>query len=423
MRFSAGFRLRFAVVALALCIGGVFAQAPRSASNIASTRPAQGDTKPRTSTTNDLIAAPRSGASLFSTAFLGNFSRKHLPAPSCPPRKAADVYGLTVNTLEKQLSRDVLKKKKNSFRVSRVSRRRGLSKRALAPGNRRTSKASDPHALLSFAPLRFCSDLLPRSSRASSVGEPVATNGRDAGAADLSVEGGGTGGSATECSTTGSISEEDLACCLKRCKESFFECIVGEYHTCPTETDPQTFSTPHQCLLEHKCCLEDCFPDCEPEICEVDSSCETCFAKDETGCCFGDECSVPQFTRWGWTNGPYTLTALQSEGVDLDIWCAAGQCDTGKGILGGTLTLSVDAGNIVATLGGSTQNQWELYIGCAQYPMNKNGDFTVAPGQYPYKIGAAENKYTVDDLSIDDCFEGKFYVIAHFCGVEPETTG
>jgi len=58
-----------------------------------------------------------------------------------------------------------------------------------------------------------------------------------------------------------------------------------------------------------------------------------------------------------------------------------------------------------------------LYVGTEHLPRKKNGDFTTAPGQYPYKHDplndVTTDTYTVTGLS------GEIYVVAHavVCGL------
>lgn len=147
---------------------------------------------------------------------------------------------------------------------------------------------------------------------------------------------------------------------------------------------------------------------CENNI----TGCETMFAKDTDGLCFND--TEPDFSRWGWTN-PI------EEGFEgkLELWAGAGQCDTGKGTLVGYLHVSYLNGSLSATyemLNGFYMTETHFYVGTDLYPMAKNGSYTVAPGQYPYKNEKLDyekdDSYTVDGLS------GDVYLIAHgvVCG-------
>jgi hypothetical protein len=128
--------------------------------------------------------------------------------------------------------------------------------------------------------------------------------------------------------------------------------------------------------------------ECEPEL-----ACETAFARGTDGnTCFLD--ATPEFSRWGWTIGPLT------EGdYTYDVWAAAGQCDTDKGELVGTVDVSYSAGIVTVTYNidpAYTVEETHTYAGNAMFP-TKNGNPTVAPGQY----------------SIAEDLDGEIYVIAH----------
>lgn len=143
-------------------------------------------------------------------------------------------------------------------------------------------------------------------------------------------------------------------------------------------------------------------------------SCETMFAKgnDDIATCFIDD--IYGFNRWGWTNGP-----LSTGIYEFEIWAGAGQCDTGKGELAGTVTLNYDAISGVAEVTYETTDDFvltetHLYIGNDPYPLQKKGkkyEPTVAPGQYPYQHGELDNafmdKYTINGLT------GDIHIIAH----------
>ncbi|MCD4683547.1 MAG: hypothetical protein K8R86_09720 [Bacteroidales bacterium] len=146
-------------------------------------------------------------------------------------------------------------------------------------------------------------------------------------------------------------------------------------------------------------------------------TCETAFAwGDEYATCFID---IPYLNgnRWGWTNGP-----LSSGIYDFELWAGAGQCDLSKGTLVGTLNIDYDGSIATVTYSmdaGFTLNETHLYIGDEPVPQKNNGQYTVAPGQYPYKHddlnGANSDTYVVDGLS------GDIYVIGHAvaCGEFP----
>lgn len=145
-------------------------------------------------------------------------------------------------------------------------------------------------------------------------------------------------------------------------------------------------------------------------------NCETAFAYDATdGTCFldidEDNDGNGDFNRWGWSVGP-----LAGGSYEFDIYAGAGQCDTNKGVLVGTLEVDYDATSGEATVtfvmnAGFTLEETHLYVGSEILPRDVNGDFTVAPGQYPTIHedlgGASSDTYTITGLS------GDIYVVAH----------
>jgi len=122
-----------------------------------------------------------------------------------------------------------------------------------------------------------------------------------------------------------------------------------------------------------------------------------------------------EFNRWGWTNGP-----LMEGSYSFDIYAGAAQCDLSKGTLVGTLNVVYQSGTAVVTFATSgndpstglpyTMVETHLYVGSDILAKN-NGDYTVAPGQYPTIHGELANvtsdSYTISGLS------GEIYVVAH----------
>ena len=114
--------------------------------------------------------------------------------------------------------------------------------------------------------------------------------------------------------------------------------------------------------------------------------CETAFAKgttvDSDSFCQGVDGT--SFSRWGWTTQVNT-----SGSYDFDVWAGAGQCNTNKGTLVGTASVSFDAGNIVVNYSidpGYVIEEEHVYAGTTPFPVN-NGEYTVAPGQYYVESG------------------------------------
>lgn len=133
---------------------------------------------------------------------------------------------------------------------------------------------------------------------------------------------------------------------------------------------------------------------------------ETAFAKGgDLNVCFIED----GFGRWGWTNKLTPGTTY-----NLPIWAGAGQCDTEKGTLVGTLNVVFNS-NSTATVTYTMNAPYKLkethlYVGTEKYP-KKSNKFTVAPGQFPYIHenlgGVSTDTYTITVPS------GPVYVIAH----------
>lgn len=143
-------------------------------------------------------------------------------------------------------------------------------------------------------------------------------------------------------------------------------------------------------------------------VTEFETRHETAFAKDASGRCF----DLDGFSRWGWTNGPYAGGTYKT----VELWAGAGQCDTSKGELVGSVTFSYNNGQATAeyhTVNGWILNETHFYAGTAPYPVTKQGKtfvYTVAPGQYPSQnnvVDDTDNTLVVGNLS------GSVYMIGH----------
>jgi len=102
---------------------------------------------------------------------------------------------------------------------------------------------------------------------------------------------------------------------------------------------------------------------------------ETAFAKGDAAICFIGE----GFDNWGWTNpiGPGTYT--------WPLWAGAGQCDTSKGTLVGTVTVDYVDGYVTVTYNVSAPyllDETHVYADYGMFPADKRGKLTVAPGKY-----------------------------------------
>jgi len=106
----------------------------------------------------------------------------------------------------------------------------------------------------------------------------------------------------------------------------------------------------------------------------------------------------------------------------FDIYAAAGQCDLTAGTLVGTLLVDYSpvAGYAWVTFYMNppyTMDENHLYVGNEILPRDANGEYTVAPGQYPY-IHEDLDGATTDTYMI--WVSGNIYVVAHavVCGFE-----
>jgi hypothetical protein len=150
----------------------------------------------------------------------------------------------------------------------------------------------------------------------------------------------------------------------------------------------------------------------ECTIVVVDSKTETAFAYGAGKATCFDQYEVSN--RWGWTNGP-----LSEGSYTFDLYAGAAQCNTSKGTKVGTLSVNYNNGTATITyqMVGSnpttnlpyTLTETHLYVGSAPLP-SKDGEYTVAPGQYPYinaELNTTSRTYTVSGLT------NSIYIVAH----------
>lgn len=140
---------------------------------------------------------------------------------------------------------------------------------------------------------------------------------------------------------------------------------------------------------------------------------ETAFAyADANGTCFlnidEDDDGNGDFNRWGWSIGP-----LDAGDHVFDIYAGAGQCDISKGTLVGRLEVSYDGSEATVRFvadAGFSFDETHLYVGNEILPRDVNGDFTVAPGQYPHIHDLDE---ATSDTFVVDGLSGQIYIVAH----------
>lgn len=124
--------------------------------------------------------------------------------------------------------------------------------------------------------------------------------------------------------------------------------------------------------------------------CEIGYDYETAYGLGNNATCF-----IPTLSNWGWTNlisDPYS--------GQWELWAGAAQCDTGKGTLVGYVDVSYSGGSLSVNFVVNEPyvlDETHVYAGSDEFPVNKKGDYIVAPGQY----------------RIDRRLSGDIYVIAH----------
>ena len=129
--------------------------------------------------------------------------------------------------------------------------------------------------------------------------------------------------------------------------------------------------------------------------------------------------SNPEFSNWGWTNGPIDVT---SDGaLELELLAAAGSAgknpdkysDWENGIDVGTVFIEWEDGHVTVTYEVDSPYSLKdvhLWVGDDLLPMTDSGNYTNAPGQFPYGGFIEDNSCTI---VIDGVFEGDIYVAAH----------
>ena len=155
-------------------------------------------------------------------------------------------------------------------------------------------------------------------------------------------------------------------------------------------------------------CVQTCTPPPPPPPPTPLGGCETAYAfGNNLATCFLDIPGVNS-NNWGWSNGP-----IGAGSYSWPIYAGAGQCNTDNGTHVGTLQVSYTPPTATVTytmFDGYVLNATHLYVGNQILP-TKNGRYTTAPGQFPYKHvnlgGAGSDSYTITGLS------GNIYVAAH----------
>ena len=139
----------------------------------------------------------------------------------------------------------------------------------------------------------------------------------------------------------------------------------------------------------------------------VDASQSACFIDLDLG-----------INRWGWTN----VLPADSDTSILAIYAGAGRCKLSSGTLVGYLevTRTADPGVLEVSYNAFESylfNQFHLYVGSEILAQN-NGEFTVAPGQYPIveEIDGTASSQTY----LVNVPAGDLYLVAHAVALIPE---
>ena len=175
-----------------------------------------------------------------------------------------------------------------------------------------------------------------------------------------------------------------------------FECYQEAVYTFYVEDDCENSDTETVTIIREF----DLFENCETAFGRLSPE-EQCFIDDEDY----------DFNRWGWTN----YIAEESEvPYIMPLYAGAAHCDINNGALVGEVEVLYLNGEVNVTYHidlGYAMSEAHVYIGCDKYPIDSNGNPTVAPGQYNFNLGALDNvnDYTLGPVEI----EGPFYIIAH----------
>ena len=173
----------------------------------------------------------------------------------------------------------------------------------------------------------------------------------------------------------------DPCCYPNQCKDiaNGAKSKCGCDDTCNPAPGDCTFGYDYVCCPNGKICGND-------NTC-VDSGgpgCETAFALADEPSLSSDFCTDSTFTRWGWTNGPYTTVNTPSPGAELKMYAGAGQCDITKGTEVGAATVEVDGSTVTVTFTPTMDafefTEFHVQVSCD--PLKYAPGPTVAPGQY-----------------------------------------
>ena len=138
----------------------------------------------------------------------------------------------------------------------------------------------------------------------------------------------------------------------------------------------------------------------------IPKPCETAYAY--CGHCCSQCFTAFSFSNWGWTNGP-----LKPGSYTFYIYAGVGGCNPANGKKVGWLTVNYNGTTVTVTYHmypGYKMTATHLYVGTDPLP-KKNGQYTVSPGQYPYKHDLQNG--TTDSYMINGFSGQEIYIVAH----------
>ncbi len=152
-----------------------------------------------------------------------------------------------------------------------------------------------------------------------------------------------------------------------------------------------------------------CAPECETAYGYLASS-NKCFMNND----------VHNFSNWGWTN-MLTQPADGTSTYELPLYAGNSACDIVTDPVG-MVTISYSSGGVMnvhyEVYNDYYLDQVHVYVGCDEFPMKKNGEWTVSPGQYTHGASGLNmaTEYSVDFTNVS----GDVWVIAHAVTCEIE---
>jgi hypothetical protein len=192
---------------------------------------------------------------------------------------------------------------------------------------------------------------------------------------------------------------------ISPCSPKWGQLVIGGLAQEGTQSQHFTFDI----TIDYNCT---CVPDkCETAYAYYPAYCgyyAHCFLK-----CYQFEGQGYSFKKWGWTNGP-----LGDGDYEFDIYAGAAQCDRWRGKKVGYLTVDYDDSTATVTYNitypGYKMTETHLYIGNEPWPRkNGDGDFSVAPGDYPYHDADATLVTDTKVIYVIPVNGGDIYIIAH----------